>query len=45
MKVADPAGDAFGQLQLAVDGFHEALGQFGSHVGLDAVAMKFEGSR
>ena len=31
VEVAEAAGGALGQLQQTVDGFHEAIGQFGFH--------------
>ena len=39
VEVAEAAGDALGQLQQPVDGFHGAISQFGFHVGQGAIAM------
>ena len=44
MKVAEAASDAFGQLQQAVDSFHDAVGQSGSHVSQYAVEVAFDGA-
>ena len=44
MKVAEAASDAFGQLQQAFDGFHDAVGQAGFHVRQDAVEVTFDGA-
>ena len=44
VKVAEAACNAFGKLQQTVDGFHDAVGQSGFHVGPDAVEVRFDGA-
>jgi hypothetical protein len=44
MKVAEAPSDAFGQLQQAVDRFHDAIGQYGFHVSQDTIEVAFDGA-
>lgn len=39
MEAAQATGDAFGQLQRAIVGFRDAIGQSGFHLGQDAIKV------